>query len=116
MISEIYVNNQKISTDLVYATKGLNKIKIPFTIKNHELWWPNGMGDQTMYNIKVILKSEENFVSSEKRIGLRNIELITSKDSIGDSFYFKVNNKKVFMKGVNYIPQDIFLPRVSTKD
>ena len=113
MISEIYVNNQKISTDLVYATKGLNKIKIPFTIKNHELWWPNGMGDQTMYNIKVILKSEENFVSSEKRIGLRNIELITSKDSIGDSFYFKVNNKKVFMKGVNYIPQDIFLPRVT---
>jgi beta-mannosidase len=113
MISEIYVNNQKISTDLVYVTKGLNEIKIPFTIKNHELWWPNGMGDQTMYKIKVILKSEENFVSSEKRIGLRNIELITSKDTIGDSFYFKVNNKKVFMKGVNYIPQDIFLTRVT---
>ena len=113
MISEIYVNNKKISTDFVYVNKGTNKIEIPFTIKNYELWWPNGMGDQTMYEIKVKLKSKNNYTTSSKKIGLREINLVTSADSIGNNFYFEVNKKPVFMKGVNYIPQDIFLNRVS---
>ena len=113
MISEIYVDNQKVSTDLIYINKGANKIEIPFTIKNYELWWPNGMGDQNMYEVKVKLKSNNNFVTTSKRIGLREINLVTSEDSIGNNFYFEVNKKPVFMKGVNYIPQDIFLNRVS---
>ncbi|MDC0478368.1 glycoside hydrolase family 2 protein [Flavobacteriaceae bacterium] len=113
MISEIYVDNQKVSTDLIYINKGANKIEIPFTIKDYELWWPNGMGDQNMYEIKVKLQSNNNFVTTSKRIGLREINLVTSEDSIGNNFYFEVNKKPVFMKGVNYIPQDIFLNRVS---
>ena len=113
IISEIYVDNQKVSTDLIYINKGANKIEIPFTIKDYELWWPNGMGDQNMYEIKVKLQSNNNFVTTSKRIGLREINLVTSEDSIGNNFYFEVNKKPVFMKGVNYIPQDIFLNRVS---
>jgi len=113
MISEIYVDNQKVSTDLIYVNKGINKIEIPFKIKDYELWWPNGMGNQNMYEIKVKLQSNNKFVTTSKRIGLREINLVTSEDSIGNNFYFEVNKKPVFMKGVNYIPQDVFLNRVS---
>ena len=113
IISEIYVDNQKVSTDLIYINKGANKIEIPFTIKDYELWWPNGMGNQNMYDVKVKLQSNNNFVTSSKRVGLREINLVTSQDSVGNNFYFEVNKKPVFMKGVNYIPQDIFLNRVS---
>ena len=113
IISEIYVDNKKVSTDLVYINKGTNKIEIPFTIKDYELWWPNGMGNQNMYDVKVKLQSNNNFVTSSKRVGLREINLVTSQDSVGNNFYFEVNKKPVFMKGVNYIPQDIFLNRVS---
>ena len=113
IISEIYVDNKKVSTDLVYINKGTNKIEIPFTIKDYELWWPNGMGNQNMYDVKVKLRSNNNFVISSKRVGLREINLVTSEDSIGNNFYFEVNKKPIFMKGVNYIPQDIFLNRVS---
>ena len=113
MISEIYVDNKKVSTDIIYINKGANKIEIPFTIKDYELWWPNGMGNQNMYEIKVKLKSKNNYTTSSKKIGLREINLVTSADSIGNNFYFEVNKKPVFMKGVNYIPQDVFLNRVS---
>ena len=113
MISEIYVDNQKVSTDLIYINKGANKIEIPFTIMDYELWWPNGMGNQNMYEIRVKLQSNNNFVTASKRIGIREINLVTSEDSIGNNFYFEVNKKPVFIKGVNYIPQDVFLNRVS---
>ncbi|MCX6297380.1 MAG: glycoside hydrolase family 2 protein, partial [Bacteroidetes bacterium] len=49
-------------------------------------------------------------------IGLRTIELIQDKDSVGKSFYFKLNGVPVFMKGANYIPSDNFLPRVTKDD
>ena len=41
--------------------------------------------------------------------------IIGSKIEFGTSFYFKLNGKPVFMKGANYIPQDVFLPRVTDR-
>ena len=101
----------------VLLTSGVNKVTIPITIQNPELWWTNGLGDQKLYNIKIQVVSGSMVLSSKsKNIGLRTIELVQKPDSIGKSFYFQLNGHPVFMKGANYIPQDIFLSRVSDKD
>lgn len=42
-----------------------------------------------------------------------NVKLIQEKDSIGQSFYFTQNNRPIFIKGANWVPADVFLPRVS---
>lgn len=44
-----------------------------------------------------------------------NVKLIQQKDAIGTSFYFEKNGKPIYCKGANWIPADIFLPKV-TKD
>ncbi|MBL7752978.1 MAG: hypothetical protein JNM44_00780 [Chitinophagaceae bacterium] len=41
------------------------------------------------------------------------VKLIQEKDSIGESFYFTVEGKPVFMRGANWIPGDVFLPRMT---
>ncbi|GBL35668.1 beta-mannosidase B [Filimonas sp.] len=41
------------------------------------------------------------------------VKLVQDKDSIGQSFYFTVNGKPTFMKGANWIPADVFLPRIT---
>ncbi|UZR98358.1 beta-mannosidase [Chondrinema litorale] len=112
---EILVEGQSIKSEEVKISKGLNKLKIPFTISEPKLWWPNGLGEQNLYNVKVNVSANNLVSSSTKRIGLRNIEIVREPDAVGTTFYFKVNGQPVFMKGVNYIPQDVFLDRV-TKD
>ena len=116
LIAEVFVDNKSIVKNLVYLKKGQNKLSIPFKIKNIQRWWPNGMGNQKLYDVRIEISSDIYTSKSAKSLGLRTIELITEKDSIGNSFFFKVNGIPTFMKGVNYIPQDVFLPRVKDSD
>ena len=92
---------------------GKNIIRYPFTVKNPQLWWCNGQGKPHLYTLNVALNHQGTTTRKDTRYGIRTIELINKPDSLGTAFYFKLNGKPVFMKGANYIPQDVFLPRVS---
>lgn len=108
---EIIVNGKLIKKQRVTLTQGKNNLQIPFVIENPELWWPNGMGEQKLYDVEVKVNSDLYTDSKSYKIGLRTIELVRESDTFGTSFYFKVNGIPVFMKGANYIPQDVFLTR-----
>ncbi|WP_298139308.1 glycoside hydrolase family 2 protein [Flavobacterium sp.] len=97
--------------------KGINIIDFPYEINNPKLWWTKGLGKANLYLFEIDLSKNKVQLSFKKlNIGLRTIELIQEKDSIGKSFYFKLNGKPVFMKGANYIPPDSFLPNVTTSE
>jgi len=105
------INGDKISKNI---KKGLNIINYDFEIENPKLWWCNGMGEAHLNDLQVILLDEKNKIDEmTTQYGIRTIELVNEKDSIGTSFFFKLNGKPVFMKGANYIPQDMFLTDVT---
>ena len=80
-----------------------------FEVTSPELWWPAGYGAQPLYDLDVRLGDQVE----KRRIGLRQLDLISTPDDIGASFRFQVNGVPVFCKGANWIPADALPSRVT---
>ena len=104
----------KITATVDGQTVDLVDGKCEITIKNPRLWWPNGYGEQNLYDITFSLYSNNEVVDTvTKTIGLRTLALSQEKDEFGQEFCFKVNGIKIFSMGANYVPLDSLPSRIS---
>ena len=116
---EIKANTKTDKADLfahidgqcVQLCGGRGKIKI----ENPRLWWVRGYGEQNLYDLKITAEYDGKVIDeTDKKIGLRTIELSHKKDKHGKEFTFLVNGVEIFAMGANYIPNDNILSRVTT--
>lgn len=98
----------------VQLEKGTYDYTLPASIEHPKLWWPHNIGTPHLYDFSIQV-SEKDVTLDEKNIkhGIRTIKLHSEPDSIGQEFYFTVNDVPVFMKGANYIPQNSFQNKVT---
>lgn len=76
-------------------------------VKNPKLWWPNGLGEPNLHELKLSFEIN-NEVSDEKKLnfGIREFKYFeTDTPNIEDgkpTFKLSVNGVRVFMKGANW--------------
>ncbi len=76
------------------------------SIENPRLWWPINKGPQNLYTLS--LKVEVNGVVQDSigtRFGIR--EITSNTDTPDKSRTFYINGKPIFIKGTNWIPENM---------
>lgn len=94
-----------------YVIEGRCFIEEEFFLDNPKLWYPNGIGNPDLYNVRITLKVNDQPVDRiEFDFGIRMIEQERSAGvRTGDRWHdwqFIVNGKKIFVKGINWMPVD----------
>ncbi|MEV6929784.1 glycoside hydrolase family 2 protein [Dactylosporangium sp. NPDC051485] len=97
-------------TASVQIPAGARAATVTVEVPSPRLWWPRGLGAPDLYDLTVTLG--EGLDTWQRRIGFRTIELDTTPDGGGTPFVLKVNGRPVFVRGVNWIPDDAFVTRV----
>jgi beta-mannosidase len=105
------VSRQNWKLDL---TKGRNWLEKNITLINPKLWNPNGLGTAHHYDVSIALYRDGKAVDQFSfKHGVRTITFLPTAGprtrDRWDNWQFVINGRKVFVKGMNFTPQDILL-------
>ncbi len=101
-------------TTEVQCVRGEHTLFIPFVIHQPRLWWCHGLGEQPLYEFQFeCTGSNGQSIARRIKAGIRTFQCMKQMDSDSGLFLFRLNNRPLLLKGANYVPQDIFLNRVS---
>ncbi|GAA2710849.1 glycoside hydrolase family 2 protein [Actinoplanes palleronii] len=90
-------------------TSGTAEISVP----EAPVWWPIGYGEQPLADVSVVLLDDGVELDAyTARVGFRTITLDETPDEIGSAFTLIVNGQPIFVRGLNWIPEDHLLTRL----
>ncbi|MCW2137896.1 glycoside hydrolase family 2 protein [Actinoplanes cyaneus] len=91
-------------------TSGMTEILVP----DAPAWWPIGYGAQPLVDVGVTLRDDDEELDAfHTRVGFRTITLDETPDEIGSAFTLVVNGRPIFVRGLNWIPEDHLLTRLN---
>jgi|UniRef100_UPI0040475F07 beta-mannosidase len=104
-----------VSGEEIFEQKISSKFSTSIPVTNVNLWWPKGYGEQNLYDVTIDLISEEkNSLNSEHRkLGFRKVEVVSEPDQLGRNFEIRVNEKRIWVRGANWIPAHTSISLVS---
>ncbi|WP_406050385.1 glycoside hydrolase family 2 protein [Kribbella sp. NBC_00889] len=89
---------------------GTGTVELTSTVGSVDAWWPRGYGKQPLYDVAVALDDQDSW---QGRVGFRTITLNVAPDKDGGPFVLSVNDKPIFVRGANWIPDDAFVTRLN---
>jgi beta-mannosidase len=94
-------------------TRNTYKSYTSIFIEEPKLWFPNGNGEPALYNYSICLFINNTIVDTyEGKLGIRESEIVeepfTEDGGEGFSFWLKINREKIFCKGANWVPLEIW--------
>jgi beta-mannosidase len=81
-----------------------------------KLWWPNDHGPQVMNSLTINLHNKQGTILASDTVpfGLRALRVVPNESAPPEALPYTVviNNKKIFIKGWNWVPADQLYGRV----
>lgn len=83
--------------------------RFEFEVENPQLWWPNGLGRQPLYQCRITVTCHD-WISHEviEQVGLRSLTRVPNEGApeYALSYTAMVNGERFFLKGYNWVPMD----------
>lgn len=93
---------------------GQTDLAVRLEVEQPQLWWPNGHGEQALYEaeVTVIDRDDDGGAESDRRrttFGIRRVELVANEtaDTTARPYTFVVNGRRLYIKGWNWVPLDV---------
>lgn len=86
-----------------------DSLALPFNIPSPTLWWPNGMGEAALLELRLQLRTPGHDTEPYScRVGLRSVQRVAAEGQGVEDIPLQllINNRKVFIKGMNWVPLD----------
>ena len=88
---------------------GADQIELELQVPQPRLWWPWDQGSPDLYRLTVKVREGDHCLDSLARtVGLREVEL--------DGWTLRINGRRVYARGANWVPADILPGRVGHDD
>ncbi|MGW6024262.1 glycoside hydrolase family 2 protein [Streptomyces sp. NPDC055099] len=101
-------------------------VTLVLDVPDVDLWWPRGYGEQALYDVELSLHTYDHTTDHtssptpgstldtwRRRVGFRSLELDQKADEHGTGFTLVVNGERIFVRGVNWIPDDVLPSRIT---
>lgn len=98
------------TTTAAVTGEGKRTVELEIEVPQVSPWWPRGYGDQPLYEASLSLEGQTVW---SRRLGFRRVELDMEPDEHGTPLRLAVNDRLVLVKGVNWIPDDVFVTRIT---
>lgn len=101
------------STQRQELAAGSTRLEANLEVTNPRLWWPNGHGDQPLYQaeVRVVVEGSGSEDSDRKVVefGIRQVRLLANdtSDDTARPYTLEVNNRRIYIKGWNWVPIDV---------
>lgn len=101
----------RAATDLVGTGESTLALEAP----DAALWWSRSHGTPTTYPCIVELLDADGAVLDrvERTVGFRDVAIRREADAVGESFAILVNERRIWVRGANWIPDDPFPSRTT---
>lgn len=104
------IEKNTVSKKVSLAPHSTQQIQLPdLLLKNPKLWWPNGYGEQNLYQLQLKFTSKQNVLLDEESVTVGVRQINTEWNSHTNSMQTLVNGQKIFIKGGNWIISDAML-------
>ncbi|MFB7884380.1 glycoside hydrolase family 2 protein [Microbacterium sp. NPDC056057] len=92
-----------------------DRAHVRLEVPHADRWWPAGYGEQPLYVVDVRLYGDapDPLDATHRVVGFRDVRWDMTPDDAGTPFTLVVNDQPVFVKGVNWIPDDALTVRVT---
>ena len=82
-------------------------------IEQPRLWWPRPYGAQERYSLELTLQAQDHTLCSlQQQVGIRTVHVCMEPQEDGMSFYISVNNRRLFIRGANWVPASVIYTEI----